>query len=394
MKDKNNAKFLDTRGGIYYEMKQYDKAIKDFDAAIKINDKYAHAYYYRGKCYEALGEKDSAKSDYKKAKKHDAEITDDKADFEKQRSRAQERRQQAHYQKLEKYKEDLKKLNDAVSVHNNAANYPTRVVFENDEIIITVTGNIKNNESKEFYQEVIPQEVRTNYETGVYQQQYEKLKAEVEAAEKAEKAEKTDNQIDNQTDNQLDNQIDEQTYDQPANIIARYDARGDKYIIIYEDPMRTMEKERKEEKYYHTYDPGEGNYKFKFNRSELPKMWYKITKDDGIEFEWIAVAFDESTNVFTRYEVQVFDPKDPTDYSFIPHLKKDSTYRFLDINTVEVHDLYADDDFWANNIVSGIYRREDDGWFAHRLGDGSVWFIKPGSLPYAMLEILRYLKKI
>lgn len=202
MKDKNNAKFLDTRGGIYYEMKQYDKAIKDFDAAIKINDKYAHAYYYRGKCYEALGEKDSAKSDYKKAKKHDAEITDDKADFEKQRSRAQERRQQAHYQKVEKYKEDLKKLNDAVSVHNNAANYPTKVVFENDEIIITVTGNIKNNESKEFYQEVIPQEVRTNYETGVYQQQYEKLKAEVEAAEQAEKAEKIEQQAKQQAQQQ------------------------------------------------------------------------------------------------------------------------------------------------------------------------------------------------
>lgn len=185
LKDKDEASYLDTRGCIYYEMGQYDKAIKDFDAALKINDQYAHAYYYRGKCYEAIGKKNDAQSDYKKSNKYEPGLIDDKADFVNQRSQAQARKQQAQYQKREKYKEDLKKLNDAVYVHNNAQNFPAKVVFENDDIIITVAGNIKNNESEQFYQEVIPQEVRTNYESSVYQQQYEQLKAQVEAEQSA-----------------------------------------------------------------------------------------------------------------------------------------------------------------------------------------------------------------
>ncbi len=52
-------------------------------------------------------------------------------------------------------------------------------------MIINVADAIKNNEPEEFYEEVIPQAVRINYENGTYQQQYEQLKAEVEAEQAA-----------------------------------------------------------------------------------------------------------------------------------------------------------------------------------------------------------------
>ncbi len=104
LKDKNNPEYLDTRGCIYYEMGQYNEAIKDFDAALKINDKYAHAYYYRGKCYEAVGKKSDAQSDYKKAKNLNPEIVDSKVWFEKQRSQFMAAKQQRHSQRREKYK--------------------------------------------------------------------------------------------------------------------------------------------------------------------------------------------------------------------------------------------------------------------------------------------------
>ncbi|WP_276839351.1 tetratricopeptide repeat protein [Anaerovibrio lipolyticus] len=57
MKVKDNPGIIDTRGMIYTALGQYDKALADFNAVLKINDKYASAYYHRGKCYEALGKK-------------------------------------------------------------------------------------------------------------------------------------------------------------------------------------------------------------------------------------------------------------------------------------------------------------------------------------------------
>ncbi|KHM47256.1 TPR repeat-containing protein [Anaerovibrio lipolyticus DSM 3074] len=184
-KDKNYAYILDTRGSIYYELGQYDKAIADFNAAIKLDDKFAHAYFYRSKCYEALGNKDKSNADYKQAKKYDNEIIDDKTVFANQQSQMVAKNQLAHQQKLNKYKDTLKKLNDAVYVCNNASQFPKRTVFDSANAIIIDTEKIKYDEGEEFYQEVIPQEVRNNYENGVYQQQYEQLKAEVEAEEAA-----------------------------------------------------------------------------------------------------------------------------------------------------------------------------------------------------------------
>lgn len=45
--------------------KEYLKAIKQFDEVIRINPNYYQAYYGRGSCYEATGEKKKAAEDYK-----------------------------------------------------------------------------------------------------------------------------------------------------------------------------------------------------------------------------------------------------------------------------------------------------------------------------------------
>ena len=246
LKDKDEASYLDTRGCIYYEMGQYDKAIKDFDAALKINDQYAHAYYYRGKCYEAIGKKNDAQSDYKKANEYKPGLIDDKADFANQRSQAQARKQQAQYQRREKYKEDLKKLNDAIYVTNNANNFSKLDICEQNRVIINVADAIKNNEPEEFYEEVIPQAVRINYENGTYQQQYEQLKAElgitntpsVVAKEVGIKIGADGTILEAPTTLPTDSSKEIFDLRQPNQVLS-YESEGSKYILTYEDPMIT-----------------------------------------------------------------------------------------------------------------------------------------------------------
>ena len=46
---------------------QYERAIADFDQAIKLNPKFASAYSNRGFSYEHKGEKKRAMADYRKA---------------------------------------------------------------------------------------------------------------------------------------------------------------------------------------------------------------------------------------------------------------------------------------------------------------------------------------
>ena len=246
LKDKDNVAALDTRGCIYYEMSQYDKAIKDFDAVVKLDDKFAHSYYYRGKSYDAVGKKDNAQSDYKKAKKLDPEIIDDKVKFEKERSQALARKQQAQYQRREKYKEDLKKLNDAIYITNNANNFSKLDICEQNRVIINVADAIKNNEPEEFYEEVIPQAVRINYENGTYQQQYEQLKAElgitntpsVVAKEVGIKTGADGTILEAPTTLPTDSSKEIFDLRQP-NQLLRYESEGSKYILSYEDPMIT-----------------------------------------------------------------------------------------------------------------------------------------------------------
>ena len=60
------------RGCIYYDRKEYEKAIEDFTKAINsladgIEDEAAVVYDLRGKCYRVIGEEDRANSDFTKA---------------------------------------------------------------------------------------------------------------------------------------------------------------------------------------------------------------------------------------------------------------------------------------------------------------------------------------
>ncbi len=55
------------KGSLYYEDKKYDEAIKVFKVAAAINNTYADAYYWQGKCFEAMNDKPSAITNYNRA---------------------------------------------------------------------------------------------------------------------------------------------------------------------------------------------------------------------------------------------------------------------------------------------------------------------------------------
>lgn len=56
------------RGNAYLGLKQYERAIQDYDKAIQLNPNYVNAIYWRGKCDEALGDEVKAQADFAKAK--------------------------------------------------------------------------------------------------------------------------------------------------------------------------------------------------------------------------------------------------------------------------------------------------------------------------------------
>ncbi len=65
---KHHAIVYYNRGVAYDEKGQYDRAIADYDMAIKLNPKHASAYNNRGIVYKKLGQSDKAMSDTQKAK--------------------------------------------------------------------------------------------------------------------------------------------------------------------------------------------------------------------------------------------------------------------------------------------------------------------------------------
>jgi len=48
------------KGLLYFDAKQYDKALQVFQMASTVNNLYADAYYYQARCYEMMNKKDSA----------------------------------------------------------------------------------------------------------------------------------------------------------------------------------------------------------------------------------------------------------------------------------------------------------------------------------------------
>lgn len=52
-------------GAIYYEQKKYEEAVRKFEQTIQHDENFYRGYYGRGRCYEALGEKQKAIDDYR-----------------------------------------------------------------------------------------------------------------------------------------------------------------------------------------------------------------------------------------------------------------------------------------------------------------------------------------
>jgi len=62
--------FLDgyiEKAAVLYDLKRFPEAVKTLNLALTISPKFADAWYWLGKCQEALGEKDGARLNYQKA---------------------------------------------------------------------------------------------------------------------------------------------------------------------------------------------------------------------------------------------------------------------------------------------------------------------------------------
>ena len=59
----NNYTYMEAyieKGLLFFDSKQYEKALEVFQFAATVNNLYADAYYYQGRCYEMMNKKDSA----------------------------------------------------------------------------------------------------------------------------------------------------------------------------------------------------------------------------------------------------------------------------------------------------------------------------------------------
>lgn len=73
--------FLDAymnKGKILYDQKKYNDAIKTYQLALNVQSTYADAYFWMGKCQEALGHKYEAKLNYERAYGLDKTLTEAK----------------------------------------------------------------------------------------------------------------------------------------------------------------------------------------------------------------------------------------------------------------------------------------------------------------------------
>jgi tetratricopeptide (TPR) repeat protein len=78
--------FLDAyieKGALLYDQKKYDEALKVFQLVNTISVTFADAYYWIGKCQQALGQKDEARLNYQRAYGLDKTITEAKDSADK-----------------------------------------------------------------------------------------------------------------------------------------------------------------------------------------------------------------------------------------------------------------------------------------------------------------------
>jgi len=78
---KKDYTFLDAymeKGRILYKQSKYKEAIEVYDLAIKVSNSFADAYLWKGKCQEALGQKEDAKISYQRAYAFNKTLTEAK----------------------------------------------------------------------------------------------------------------------------------------------------------------------------------------------------------------------------------------------------------------------------------------------------------------------------
>jgi tetratricopeptide (TPR) repeat protein len=66
----NNYTYMEAyieKGMVYFDNRQFNEAQSVFQFAASVNSLYADAYYYQGKCYEAMQKKDSAIEKYRQS---------------------------------------------------------------------------------------------------------------------------------------------------------------------------------------------------------------------------------------------------------------------------------------------------------------------------------------
>ena len=65
------------RGFVYDDLKNYDRALADYDKAIRLDPRDGEPYYVRGVTYDHQGDSPRAKADYRKAVKLDPGLPKD-----------------------------------------------------------------------------------------------------------------------------------------------------------------------------------------------------------------------------------------------------------------------------------------------------------------------------
>jgi tetratricopeptide (TPR) repeat protein len=83
---KKDYYFLDSyieKSAALYDLKKYADAIRTLELVLTISPKFADGYYWKGKCFEALGDKEQANVNYQKAYGLDAGMEEAKAGMER-----------------------------------------------------------------------------------------------------------------------------------------------------------------------------------------------------------------------------------------------------------------------------------------------------------------------
>lgn len=75
------------KGLIYFDAKQYDKALQVFQFASTVNNLYADAYYYQARCYEMMNKKDSAVAAFRQSLQIDTTLQQARAQLDSLREK-------------------------------------------------------------------------------------------------------------------------------------------------------------------------------------------------------------------------------------------------------------------------------------------------------------------